>query len=81
LVFFVIDDPSTPGLNTSLYKRGGGLLMYSGFNASTGAFAPEYYHRDILVRTSDSSYERNLSDGFKERFTLVGGTIGQREFT
>jgi YD repeat-containing protein len=75
---YVVDDPANPGVNTSLYQRGGGVLIYSGYNSTNGAFAPQYYGNDILIRTSNTSYERDLPDGSKEIFTVASGTLAPR---
>jgi YD repeat-containing protein len=76
---YVTDDPSKPGQNTTLFLRGGGISNYTGYNATTGAFAPNYYRHDILVRTSGSSYERRLPDGGREEFTAASGSVYPRK--
>jgi len=76
---YITDDPSSPGTNTSIYQRGGGVLQYSGYNGATGAFSSQFYRHDILVRTSSTSYERRISDGSKEIFDVVDGSIAPRK--
>lgn len=75
---YVTDNPASPGTGTTVYMRGGGIEEYSGYNASTGAFTPQYYHHDILVRTSATSYERRLPDGSKEVFAAPDGAVAPR---
>ncbi len=76
---YVTDDPANPGQNTSVYMRGGGIEKYTGYDSASGAFTPQYYHHDILVRTSAGSYERRLQDGSKEIFDVSAGSIAPRQ--
>jgi len=75
---YVKDDPANPGVGTSIYLRGGGVFDYSGYNSGTGAFAPQYYGHDVLVRTSSASYERRLPDGSREVFSAPDGAVAPR---
>jgi RHS repeat-associated protein len=67
---YVSDNPNAPGSGVSLYLPDGQARSYSGYNASTGAFAPEPQDGAHLVRVSASPirYERRFADGSIEVF-------------
>lgn len=64
---YVTDSPSQPGTDVSLAVLGGGTERYSGYESSTGMFAPESSQGARLVRIVGAdqfiSYERRFADG------------------
>ena len=72
---YVSEDPTN---GTSVYLRGGGVDDYKDYDPATGAFAPQYYHHDVLVRTTPDRYERRLPDGSREVFDVPDGTLAPR---
>lgn len=73
---YVRDNPTYPGNGVMIYLRGGGSRHYAGYNASTGAFAPEERTGAQLIRVSSSPlvYERRLPDGSKEVYGASDGS-------
>ena len=66
---YVTDDPSNPSANASVYVRGGGTEVYSGFDSPTQSYAPDPQSQAVLVRTdSGLYYEKRFRDGSKEVF-------------
>lgn len=72
---WIQDNPSAPGSQVLRYVAGGGGWNYSGYNASTGAFAPEPDNGAVLVMTSRSPivYELRYADGHKDIFAESDG--------
>lgn len=72
---YIQDDPSTPGARVLRYVAGGGGEVYTGYNASTGTFAPEEDNGARLVMTSSNpiTYELRFSDGHKDIFSVSDG--------
>jgi RHS repeat-associated protein len=63
---WIQDDPANIGQSVRSYLPGGGPLPYSGYNASTGAFAPETLRKAMLYRVVENGavrYERRMADG------------------
>ncbi|MDA8093981.1 MAG: RHS repeat protein [Betaproteobacteria bacterium] len=67
---WIQDDPASPGNSVMRYVAGGGGWTYSGYNAATGAFAPERDNAAVLVMTSAHpiTYELRFSNGAKDVF-------------
>jgi YD repeat-containing protein len=74
-ISYVKDDPSNPAASAFVYRRGGSEETYSGFNASTQSYAPQFMSHATLLRTSSSPirYERRLPDGSVEVFSQPDG--------
>jgi RHS repeat-associated protein len=72
---WIQDDPASPGNQVLRYVAGGGGWDYSGYNAATGAFAPEPDNGAVLVLTSRSpvTYELRFADGRKDIFATADG--------
>ncbi|UTW11525.1 RHS repeat-associated core domain-containing protein [Marinobacterium rhizophilum] len=62
---YVQDDPQQAGARVMIYLPGGGSRHYGGYNAGSGAFAPEQRTGAQLVRVSSMPlrYERRMPDG------------------
>ncbi|MDD2710648.1 MAG: hypothetical protein PHV34_21930, partial [Verrucomicrobiae bacterium] len=73
---YVVDDPSSPNADVSLFMRGGGLAIHSEFNSSTQTFAAEKRSRVVLARTSATSYEKRYPDGAREIFAQPNNVSG-----
>lgn len=75
-ISYVQDDPNSPGSRVTIALRGGGTRPYAGYNASTGAFAPEERTGAHLVEVSDNpvTYERRMPDGSKEVYSASDGS-------
>ncbi|CAJ0744847.1 hypothetical protein R16034_04874 [Ralstonia edaphis] len=71
---YIQDDPTSPGTNVRRIVGGGGSVWESGsYNASTGAFGADSKDISVLVRASDTSYERRMRDGSKEIYGQSDG--------
>ena len=75
-ISYITDDPASPGVNVTCYAPGGGTLSFTGYNSTTGTFAPELMTQAILRMTSSSSYELQFRSGVKKEFTLSNGSTG-----
>ncbi|ANJ68015.1 hypothetical protein A9404_12100 [Halothiobacillus diazotrophicus] len=75
-ISYVQDDPNAPGSNVTIALRGGGTRTYGGYNASTGAFAPEERTGAHLVQVSSNpaTYERRMPDGSKDVYGASDGS-------
>jgi RHS repeat-associated protein len=62
--------PAGPAASVTNYARGGGTESYSGYDPATHSYEPDKQSLAVLVRTSDSSYEKQFSDGSKEVFSV-----------
>lgn len=73
---YVQDNPATPGSATLVYLPLGTGRPVQGYNASTGAFAPEVETGAQLVRVSLSPvvYERRFPDGGKDVYATSDGS-------
>ena len=71
---YIQDDPTSPGTNVRRIVGGGGAVWESNtYDASTGAFGADSQDISVLVRTSDTSYERRMRDGSKEVYGQSDG--------
>ena len=71
---YVTDDASPTGsAAATVYVRGGGTELYTGFDSGTQSYEADKQTLAILVRTSSSSYEKRFPDGTKEVFTQSDG--------
>lgn len=70
---YITDDPSNPGQNVTLYSTIGGRDVFTGFNATTQAFQPQYYTHGILQKTGAASYVITNTDGSKEVYAQSDG--------
>lgn len=77
---YVNDNPNSAGTGVSLYLPDGQARSYSGYNASTGAFAPEPQDGAHLVRVSADPirYERRFADGSIDVFAQSDGSTTTR---
>lgn len=75
---FIQDDPANAGQSVMRYFPNGNSWNYSGFNASTGAFAPEESDASVLVMTSTNpiAYQRQLRSGGVETYSQSDGATG-----
>lgn len=72
---YITDDPTNGNDAATCYLKGGGYETYTNFNATTSAYAAQLDSHALLIRTSSSSYERDLADGSKEIFALPDGSV------
>jgi len=81
---YIEDDPVTPSQPVNLYLRGGGQETFTGYNATTQAYARHEEDRSQVVRVSTSPvrYERRLIDGSVEEYGQPDGasTFPRRVF-
>ena len=75
---YIIDDPATPQADVTYYMRGGGNRTFTGFNATTQAFAYQVIDRTLLTRTSGSSYQMLSPDGTLLVFGQSDGGVAAR---
>jgi RHS repeat-associated protein len=70
-ISYVKDDPANANASVTVFRRGGGEDVFTGFNAGTGAFAQNTRERLQLVRTGASpiTYELRRPDGSRDVFT------------
>ena len=47
---YVTDDPTNPSADASIYVRGGGTEIYSGFDPSTQTYAHDAQSQSVLAR-------------------------------
>ncbi len=79
---YVVDDPTNPGADVTLFPRGGGYFTFTGYNSSNQTYALELVSNTTLVLTSPTSYERLFADGSKEIYAQPNGvtTAGRQVF-
>jgi RHS repeat-associated protein len=71
---YVTDDgPGAPSVNPRVYVRAGGTEVFGGFVSATQSYAPDKQTLAVLVRTSNSTYEKRFPDGSKEVFSQTDG--------
>lgn len=70
---YITDDPANPGQNVALFSQIGGQEPFAGYNASSGAFAPQAYTYESLVRVGAGNYQLTHPDGSKEIYSQVDG--------
>ena len=75
---YIIDDPSNPQADVSYYMRGGGNRTFTGFDATTQAFAYQVLDQTLLTRTSPSTYELLSGDGTLIVFGQSDGGVTTR---
>ena len=75
---YIIDDPATPQADVTYYMRGGGNRTFTGFNATTQAFAYQVIDRTLLTRTSGTSYQLLSPDGTLLVFGQSDGGVATR---
>jgi RHS repeat-associated protein len=73
---FIQDDPAHPGQSVMRYQANGNAWLYTGYNSTTGAFAPEESDASVLVLKSKSPiiYQRSLQDGSIEIYSQPDGS-------
>jgi RHS repeat-associated protein len=73
---FVQDDPASIGSNVMRFFPDGEAQLYSGYDATTGAFAPAEDDASVLVfaKTGSVSYKRLLKDGSVEIYAQSDGS-------
>lgn len=67
---YVVDDPTNPAADASVYDRGGGTEVFTNFNSSSESYAADKQTLAVLVRTSSTTYEKRFHDGSKEVFSI-----------
>lgn len=72
-IAYIQDDPVNPGQNTNLRTGDGGLVPYSGYNATTKTFTTQYRTHDQLTISGASTYIRTFPDGSKEVYAQTNG--------
>ncbi len=70
---YVVVDPANPTADLTAYGPGGGTLTYRGFDSITQSYNPQLETQETLVKTGANSYEKRLSDGSKQIFSLSDG--------
>lgn len=65
---YVTDDPEDDQVNPTVYVRGGGTEVFSGFDPVTQSYAADRQTLAVLVRMLDGTYEKRFPDGSKEVF-------------
>ena len=73
-----IEAPSTAA--TTCYGPGNGQITYTGYNSSTGKFAPELMSQDVLQLVGTNSYVLTHRDGSQEIYNLADGSTPARVF-
>jgi RHS repeat-associated protein len=72
---YVTDNgPAAASASPTVYVRGGGTEVFSGFDSGTKSYAPDRQTLAVLVRTSGSTYEKNFPNGSKEVFSQSDGS-------
>jgi RHS repeat-associated protein len=75
---YIIDDPATLQADVTYYMRGGGNRTFTGFDATTQAFAYQVLDQTLLTRTSPSSYALLSPDGSGLVFGQSDGGVATR---
>jgi RHS repeat-associated protein len=73
---YVVDDPTNPGADVTVFPRGGGYFNFTGFDSSTQSYALELSSNTTLVLVSATSYERRFGDGSKEIYAQPNHVTG-----
>ena len=71
---YIVDDPVNTKNDAYYFEPGGGYEDNTGFNSTNSSYAVQPNSQAILVRTSTSSYERDLPDGSKQIFAQSDGS-------
>lgn len=75
---YIVDDPSNPQADVTYYLRGGGNRTFTGFNATTQAFAYQVLDQTLLTRTSPSTYQLQSPNGTLTVFGQPDGGVTTR---
>jgi RHS repeat-associated protein len=75
-ITYIMDNPTSPDADVSLYVDGGGTYPFSSFNPATQSYLVETLSHTLLVKTSSSSYELQYPDGSRKEFALSDGSTG-----
>ncbi|MEY2489400.1 MAG: hypothetical protein QOC70_1342, partial [Verrucomicrobiota bacterium] len=71
---YVTDDgPGAAAVSPTVYVRGGGTEVFSGFDPLTQSYTPDRQTLAILVWMQDGTYEKRFPDGSKEVFGQSDG--------
>src|SRR5260221_13461849 len=73
---YVVDDPTNPGADVTLFPRGGGNFTFAGFSTTTQSYALDLVSNTTLVLISPTSYERLFPDGSKEIYAQPNAVTG-----
>lgn len=81
-ISYIEDNPTQAGGTVFRFVPGGGGEEYSGFNASSGEFAPHEHQGAVLVRKTSPSlhYELRYNDGRRELFEVSDNHPNPRRF-
>jgi len=77
-VSYLEDNPSSPGSNVTLYLRGGGSEIHTGFNSSTQTYRRDVQSSAFLVKITADTYKKVYPDGSEEYYEHFIGTTGTR---
>lgn len=78
---YLSDSPSSPSADVRYFVEGGGTETFSGFNAGTRAFTPQWRNQAVLERTGAASYKMRFPDGSIKIFDHASGAgTGRRVF-
>ncbi len=75
-VSYLEDDPTSPAADVTIYLRGGGSEIHTGYNATTGLFTKNVRWDTTLARINANTYERRYPDGSKDVYARAIGTTG-----
>jgi RHS repeat-associated protein len=75
---YVIDDPSNPSAQVSVYLPGGGADFFRNFNSTNNTFDPEPTKRTVLTRVSTTNYTMRFPDGSQHIFSRPAGISAPR---
>lgn len=71
---YVTDNgPGGVSASPTVYVRGGGTEVFSGFDSGTQSYTPDRQTLAVLVRTSSTTYEKRFPDGSKDVFANSDG--------
>ncbi|HJW33211.1 MAG TPA: hypothetical protein VJ505_07585 [Holophagaceae bacterium] len=70
---YITDDPANPGQNVTLYSTHGGQSTFTGYNATTGAFTPEFHTQDLPQKTGAAAYTLTHADGSMDVYAQPNG--------
>jgi RHS repeat-associated protein len=67
---YIEDDGGISSADVNCYLSGGGYEPYTSFDVTSQTFGIQWDSHTRLIRTSSTSYERDLPDGSKQIFSL-----------
>ncbi len=70
---YIQDNPNSASANAIAYVKGGGVRVFTSYNATTKSYAPEIQTNDVLVRICPTCYELRHADGSKEVYARPDG--------